>query len=71
MERKLKQSYLRQAIVEMGYDSQQFLDFIRSHHDNGDNIDIWSLTQLQNVLFNSVGGAIQERHTAKCPRNNE
>jgi hypothetical protein len=51
MERKLKQSYLRQAIVEEGYDTQSFLAFIKNRHEDGDKIDTWSLTDLQNVSF--------------------
>lgn len=43
-DRKIKQSYLRQEIMELGYDSSSFLAFMKSQRPDGDNIDIWSLT---------------------------
>lgn len=54
-ETKTKQAYLRKEIIDRGYDSQAFADFLQSQKENGrfgseslgDDIDNWSVRSLE------------------------
>jgi len=46
-ETKTKQVYLREHILEKGYDPEAFVDYLSSQRDNGSDISIWTLVDLQ------------------------
>ena len=41
-ERKEKQNYLRTEIIDSGYDSDKFIDYLKIKRNKGENIDNWS-----------------------------
>lgn len=49
-ERKRKQDYLIKTILEAGYDSDQFADFMNQERNGGCNIDLWSFEELETMV---------------------
>ena len=46
-----KQDYLRENILEKGYDTNMFIDFLKSKKgEDGENIDNWTLEDLREVV---------------------
>ena len=52
-QRTLKQNYLVDNIINMGYDSNDFENFVMQASNNSDGLDIdaWTLEQLQEVIL--------------------
>lgn len=61
-EKKQKQNYLRQVIIDGGYDAAKFTTYLENQRgsfsiyyirniEDGANIDVWSLDDLKQVLF--------------------
>jgi len=58
--RSEKQSYLRDNIIEKGYDAAKFVEFMQSHKgiylfananlEGGDNIDVWTFEELKDIV---------------------
>lgn len=46
-ERKTKQAYLREAIVDAGYNTDRFIQYLLSIKENGADVDNWTLSELQ------------------------
>ena len=54
-ERSVKQNYLRAEIVDEGYDSEQFLNFLCSiKGEESADIDNWSLDELKEAVSNFI-----------------
>ena len=50
-EQEEKQNYLRQNILDKGYDANDFVSFLQSKKGEGaSDISNWSMTDLQNVV---------------------
>ena len=47
---KQKQTYLRQNILDKGYDSTDFIEFISQQRENGENIENWSMSSLEEIV---------------------
>lgn len=48
--RKQKQLYLRTNILETGYDPEKFLHFISNERLQGENVDNWTLEELETLV---------------------
>jgi hypothetical protein len=48
-ERLRKQQYLIDAIQKQNYNTKAFEDFLTSKKDNGQNIEVWTFAELQDV----------------------
>jgi len=46
-EKLLKQTYLREAILEAGYDPNKFVLYLDNERKDGSNIDNWTLDELK------------------------
>ena len=46
-ETKIKQSYMRKAIIDAGYDAESFINHLNSAKEDGDDIDNWTLEELK------------------------
>jgi len=46
-DRTLKQTYLREAILEADYNADKFVKYLASAKEDGDNIDNWTLDELK------------------------
>lgn len=49
-ERKKKQVYLIANIIEQGYNPDAFSDFLRMERAEGENIDTWSIEELETMV---------------------
>jgi len=49
-ERKIKQTYLREAIVDAGYNPDRFIQYLVSIKENGADVDNWTLSELQSEV---------------------
>jgi len=49
-ETEKKQSFLKENILEAGYDPQSFADFMENERDDGCNIDNWTLDELYSII---------------------
>lgn len=47
---KKKQTYLRQNILDKGYDSTDFIEFISQQRENGEDIENWSMASLEDIV---------------------
>lgn len=47
---KQKQQYLRSEIIEGGYDPGQFVEFLASQRENGEDIEVWSVSSLEDMV---------------------
>jgi hypothetical protein len=56
---KQKQQYLRANIIEVGYDPSHFTDFMSEQREEGEDIDNWSFSSLQDMVkkYVSMNGA--------------
>jgi len=45
-----KKDLLRKEILDMNYDKEIFLDFCTSKKENGDDLDVWTLNELEQVI---------------------
>ena len=45
-----KQDYLRNEILEPGYDPNEFLSFLTEEGTKGSNLELWSMSELQAVI---------------------
>jgi hypothetical protein len=46
----LKKELLRTEILDQNYDQNQFIDFCLNKKENGDDINIWTLDELKEVI---------------------
>jgi hypothetical protein len=44
-----KQAYLRQAILEKGYNTEAFIEFLTSRKEQGDDLNLWTQAELVQV----------------------
>jgi len=51
-QRLQKQIFLKQNIVEKGYDKQEFAEFMNQIKDSNSNIDMWSLEEIKQIVLN-------------------
>ena len=49
-DKAIKQSYLRNQIVDEGYDVPTFQQFMRNRKQSGDNINNWTMDELHEVI---------------------
>ena len=47
---KQKQTFLRQQIIEAGYDAGQFVEYLANQRENGDDVDVWSIRSLEDMV---------------------
>lgn len=47
---KAKQQFLREKIIDQGYDPVPFTEFLSQQRDNGHDIETWSMADLQDVV---------------------
>ncbi len=47
---EIKKALLRSEIVDKNYDQNQFIEFCLSKKENGDDINIWTLDELKEVI---------------------
>jgi hypothetical protein len=47
---KQKQGYLREQIIEGGYDAGQFVEYLASQREHGDDVDVWSMNSLEDMV---------------------
>lgn len=45
-----KQQYVSKEILQKGYNSSEFLDFLKTKRTNGDNFDHWNGDELTQVV---------------------
>lgn len=46
-----KQKYLQKEIVDAGYNTEEFIAFIKIQKENGEDINNWTLEELIEVLI--------------------
>lgn len=51
-ERLQKQIYLRDEIIQKGYDGEKFQEFLESKKENGCEIDSWTMDELKQLVSN-------------------
>ena len=52
IDKDLKQDYLRNEILNKGYDTEEFLKLlIIKKGENGINLDLWTINELKEVNF--------------------
>ena len=51
-ERSQKQIFLKENIIELGYNKEIFADYIANAKENGIDIDWWTLKELKQLVFN-------------------
>jgi len=69
-EQEVKQSYLRQEILEKNYDTQSFLDFlITKKGENASDINNWTIEELKTVVveFKNSQNSNQKSNTGTNP----
>ena len=69
-EQEVKQSYLRQEILEKNYDTQSFLDFlITKKGENASDINNWTIEELKTVVveFKNSQNSSQKPNTVTNP----
>eukprot|EP00826_Nyctotherus_ovalis_P047292 TRINITY_DN5423_c0_g2_i11.p1 TRINITY_DN5423_c0_g2~~TRINITY_DN5423_c0_g2_i11.p1 ORF type:complete len:505 (-),score=152.73 TRINITY_DN5423_c0_g2_i11:66-1580(-) len=49
-ERIKKQTYLRMAIMDSGYNAEEFINFMSTKRYDGGNIDNWSIEELKQIV---------------------
>lgn len=49
-ERKKKQAYLIKNIIEEGYDPEEFTEFLHKDRAEGENIDTWTIEELETMV---------------------
>lgn len=49
-QRKKKQDYLRQNILESDFDPAEFSEFITSRKEEGQNVDNWEFEELETLV---------------------
>lgn len=47
---KQKQTFLREQIIEAGYDAGQFVEYLANQRENGDDVDVWSIRSLEDMV---------------------
>lgn len=47
---KKKQGYLRTEIIEGGFDPGQFVEFLASQRENGEDVEVWSMQSLEDMV---------------------
>lgn len=47
---KRKQAYLRQEIIEGGFDPGEFVEYLASQRDNGEDVEVWSMQSLEDMV---------------------
>lgn len=47
---KRKQGYLRQEIIEGGFDPGEFVEFLATERDNGEDVEVWSMQSLEDMV---------------------
>jgi hypothetical protein len=45
-DRELKQIYLKEQVINLGYDGGQFADFLATRRENGTDVDVWTYEEL-------------------------
>ena len=50
-QRKQKQEFLRQNVIEDDYDPDEFFEFINKEKKDGANVDNWSLDELETIVL--------------------
>lgn len=71
--RSRKQSYLRETILEPGYDAENFINYLDGRKKGGTDIDNWSLDELKTEVTNykqkysDQGKLLQEHSCDKSP----
>ena len=48
--RHLKQTYLKENIIQAGYDAEAFVKFMADQRPNGENIEVWTYEDLIDVV---------------------
>ena len=51
-QRTLKQNYLREAILEAGYNPEKFVSYLKSLKPGGEDIDNWTFEELKTEVQN-------------------
>jgi len=49
-DKAIKQKYLKEQIIDMGYDTENFGEFMCSKKEDGTNIQLWSMDELAAVV---------------------
>ena len=44
-----KQNYLKTEILDKGYDTQTFIDYLKSGKEGGDDVNNWTMEELKTV----------------------
>lgn len=66
---KEKQAYLRSEIIEKGYDPGDFVEYLTQRRENGEDIDVWTMDELQEEVRGFIK-SIQE-DTQETPNQSE
>ena len=67
-----KQQYLRNEIIDKGYNPQEFSNFIESEYgDKGLDVESWSFSDLQNIVnqFKNKHQIVNEEKVSENPEN--
>ena len=67
-----KQNFLRENILEKGYDGQQFINYLKSiKGEEGEDISNWSMTDLQKVVQDFISLSLNSNSQGKQEENNQ
>lgn len=58
----LKKDLLKQEIIDKHYDQNSFINFCLRKKTNGDDLNIWSLEELNQIINEFVSGENQMNH---------
>lgn len=47
---KKKQAYLRSEIIEGGFDPGEFVEYLATQRENGEDVEVWSMQSLEDMV---------------------
>lgn len=47
---RLKQTYLREQIIDGGYDAGTFAEYLANQRPSGEDVDVWSMESLEDMV---------------------
>ena len=66
-----KKELLQKEILEQNYDQNKFIEFCLNKKENGDDLNGWTLEQLQQVVSEFIKEVKEEISTSNSIKENE
>ena len=66
-----KQIYLKENILDAGYDPNQFAMYMMSLKENGTNISVWTIEELEDIVNSFIKIQNQKQEISEYDNYNE